>query len=199
MKKLLYLSAIWVPLIMLFSLSCQQQPSSSESQADMTDIKNEMQEVTALIDESINEESVHVFISKTDQALNELDNHIDEYLSEMDDANEKVAKEPRNSIIKIKQKVAGIDFRLALLDDEDLIGESPLEAYPGQTQAADRIRPPVYHYPYPNITPATRQSMDVDDTTVEDIEAYAKEMHKEIVNDLKELKTEIDEFIAVGF
>jgi len=195
MKKLLYLSGICMPLIMLFSASCQQQPS--ETKADLTDIKNEMQEVIELIDESINEESVHVFIHKTDLALNRLDNHIDEYLSIKDMANEKIEKEARNSIIRIKQKVAGIDIRLALLDDANLIGESPFDDFPEQTHAIDRVRPPVYPYPYPHIsTPDTRELTDFDDTAIKDIEEYAKEIHKEILNELKELKTEIDEFIA---
>ena len=197
MKKLLYLSGIWMPLIMLFSISCEQQPS--ETKADLTDIRNDMQEVIELIDESINEESVHEFIHKTDLALNMLDNHIEEYLSIIDMANERIEKEARNSIIRIKEKVAGIDIRLALLDDEDLIGEDPYE-HTRETTATDRVRPPVYPYPYPDVSaPRNIDPTDIDDTAIQDIEEYAKEIHKEIVNELKELKTEIDEFIVAGF
>ncbi len=197
MKKLINLSRILMPLIILLLASCQQQQSSSESKADLADIKNKMQETSELIDESIHEESVHLFIHKTDLALNEIDKHIDEYLSIMDDANEKIEKEARNSIIRIKQIIAGIDIRLALLDDEDLIGESPFDENERETQAEERVRPPIYSYPYPNITtPATKQAKDVDDTAINDIEEYAKQLHKEIVNELKDLKTEIDEFIV---
>jgi hypothetical protein len=202
MKKLLYLPGIWMPLIMLFSVSCEQQPTTSESKADLTDVKNDMQEVIELIDESVNEESVHVFIHKTDLALNRLDNHIDEYLSVIDMSDERIEKEARNSIIKIKEKVAGIDVRLAMLDDEDLIGEGPFDEFPEQTRAIDRARPTVYPYPYPypNIsTPTTIELTDIEDTAIKDIEEYAKLVHQEIVNELKGLKTEIDEFIVAGF
>jgi hypothetical protein len=196
MKKLLYLPGILIPLIMLFSVSCEQQPTTSESKADLTDVKNDMQEVIELIDESINEESVHVFIHKTDLALNQLDNQIDEYLSIIDMANEKIDKEARNSIIKIKERIAGIDIRLALLDDEDLIGENPFDEATQETYPADRVRPLVYRYPYPDVSvPRSIESTDIDDTAIQDIEVYAKEIHKEIVNELKELKTETDEFI----
>ena len=198
MIKLMYLPKLLISIILLFSVSCQQQPSSADTQADLANIKNEMQEVIETIDESINEESVHVFIHKTDLALNELDKQIDEYLDVIDDANIKVAREPRNSIIRIKQRVAGIDFRMALLDNENLIGEDPFDELPQQTQRVDRIRPPAYPYPYPyTMSPITDQPIDIDieDTAIKDIEEYAKEIHKEIVNELKELKTEVDEFI----
>ncbi len=199
MKKIKYLTGLLVPVILLFSTSCQQQPSSADSQVDLAEVKTEMQEVNELIDESINEESVHVFINKTDLALNELDNYIDDYLLAMDNANENVAKEPRNSIIKIKEKVAGIDLRLALLDNENLIGQSPFDELPEQTHKEDRVRPIAYpyHYPYStNTTPG--QPVDIEDTAIKEIEDYAKEIHKEIVNELKELKTEIDEFIVAS-
>ncbi len=196
MKKLLYLSGIWVPLVLLFSVSCEPQPAATE--ADLADIKSEMQDVVELIDESINEESVHVFIYKADMALNEIDYRIDQYLSKMDMANERIEQEARNSIIGIKQKVAGIDIRLALLDDENLIGENPLAEFPEETHAIDRVRPPVYPYPYPNITapPTTGQPEGIDDTAIAEIEEYAIEIHTEIINELKELKAEINEFIA---
>jgi len=197
MKKLLYLSGIWMPLIMLFLVSCQEQPTPSETRADLADIRNDMQEVIELIDESINEESVHVFIHKTDLALNRLDNNIEEYLSIMDMADERIERDTRNSIISIKEKVAGIDIRLALLDDENLIGESPFAEFPEETHAIDRVRPPSYTYPYPHITtPETRELTDIERTTIKEIEVYAEEIHKEIVNELNKLKTEVNEFIA---
>lgn len=199
MKKPLYLSGILLPLIMLLWVSCQQQPSSSESQGDRTEIMNDMQEVNELIDESINEESVHLFINKTDFTLNELDNHIDEYLSVIDNANEKIEKEPRNSIITIKQKVAGIDLRLALLDNENLIGENPYGALPQGSHERERVRPTTYHYPYPYSMPTTtEQTEDIDKTTIQDIEEYAKEIHQEIVSELKDLKTEINKFVVAS-
>lgn len=199
MKNLLYLSGIWIPLVTLILVSCEPQPRTTE--ADLAEVKNEMQQVTELIDESINEESVHVFIYKADMALNEVDYRIDQYLSKMDKANDRIEQEARNSIIMIKQKVSGIDIRLALLDDENLIGESPFDDFPEQTQATDRVRPPVYPYPYPNMTrpSTTRPPEDIDDTAIEETEEYAKEIHKEIVNELEELKAEINEFIDAGF
>lgn len=199
MKKLLYVSGILASLIMLLSVSCQRQPSPSELQAEMTVIMNGIHEITELIDESIHEKSVHLFINKTDFALNELDRHIEEYLSIIDDTNEKIEKEPRNSIIAIKEKVAGIDFRLALLDNENLIGEDPFVELPQESHKRDRIRPTTYHYPYPYSMPVTAEHLaDIDDTTVQEIEAYAKEIHKEIVNELKELRSEINKFVVAS-
>jgi hypothetical protein len=100
MKKLLYIPVILVPLMLLLTVSCQQQPSSADLQTDLVEIKNAMQDVKELIAESINEESIHIFINKTDLALNELENHIDEYLSAVDNADKRIEKEPRNSIIQ---------------------------------------------------------------------------------------------------
>ena len=199
MKRLMYLPKLLIPIILLIVASCQEHPSSADTQADLANVKNDMQEVIELINESINEESVYVFIHKTDLALNELDKQIDEYLDVIDDANEKVAREPRNSIIKMKQRVAGIDFRMALLDDENLIGKDPFDELPQQTKRVDRIRPPAYPYPYPyTMSPITDQPVDIDDTAIKDIEEYAKEIHQEIVDELKELKGEIDEFLVAG-
>lgn len=199
MKKQMYLPGMLLTFIIFLMVSCQQQPSSSESDGEMTEIKNNMQEVSDLIEESMEEEAVHLFINKTDLALNELDNQIDEYLLEMDNNDKHVPKEPRNSIISIKQIVAGIDIRLALLDNENLIGESPFDELPEATHKADRVRPPAYPYPYPyRITEPARQTADVDDTGVKDMEEYAKEIHKEIVDELEDLKAEIDEFVAEG-
>jgi hypothetical protein len=199
MKKLLIVSGMLASLIMLLLVSCQQQPSSTESQDDITEIVNNIEEIPELIDESINEESVHLFINKTDFALNELDDHIAEYLSVIDNANIKIESEPRNSIISIKQKVAGIDLRLALLDNENLIGENPFGERPMGSQERERIRPTTYHYPYPYSMPTTSDQIDdVDETTIQDIEEYAIEIHKEIVNELKDLKTEINTFVVAS-
>jgi len=194
MKKQMYMPGILVILIMLLSVSCQQQPSSVDTQADLAEIKNAMQEVKEIIDESINEESIHVFINQADLALNELDNYIDEYMSVLDNANKKVAKEPRNQIINIKQKVAGIDFRLALLDDENLIGKNPHD----QLFESDRVRPPAYPNPYPYRMVPVTEPAEIDETTIQDIEDYAKEIHQEIVNELKKLATEIDKFVVAA-
>jgi hypothetical protein len=83
---------------------------------------------------------------------------------------------------------------LALLDDENLIGENPYD----QLSESDRVRPPAYPYPYPYRMTPTTQPADIDETTIKDIEDYAKEIHQEIVNELKKLKTEIDEFVVAG-
>jgi len=199
MKKLLNLPGMLLTIMVFLMISCQQQPSSSETDGDMTEIKNNMQEVSDLIDESMEEESVHVFINKTDMALNQLDNQIDDYLLEMDNNNKHVRKEPRNSIISIKQIVAGIDLRLALLDNENLIGESPFDELPEETHKTDRVRPPAYPYPYPyRMTSPARQTDDMDDTAVKDMEDYAKEIHKEIVKELEDLKSEVNEFADEG-
>ncbi len=192
----MHYSGILVTSGMLLLASCQQK-SSDEDRANVPEIKNGMQEVAELIDESVQEDSVYLFINKTDLALNKLDKHIDQYLSEMDSTNEKVAKDPRNSIIEIKQSMTGIDLRLALLDDENLIGVSPFNELPESNHKIDRIRPPAYPYSYPySMATRTAYSDNLDENAIADMESYAKEIHKEIINELKVLKTEIDNFVV---
>jgi hypothetical protein len=196
MKPQICFSGLLVTLFLMFIASCQQQ-SSDEAQTDVTEIKNGMQEVTELIDESIREDSVFLFINKTDLALNELDMYVDQYLAAMDSADEKVSKDPRNSIIRIKQTMTGIDLRLALLDDENLIGINPFNELSEGSGKVDRIRPTAYPYSYPfSMATTPPYPENLDEGAVEDMENYAKEIHKEIVNELKELETEIDDFLA---
>jgi septal ring factor EnvC (AmiA/AmiB activator) len=193
MKKQMYFQGLLMSLLIIIIVSCEQQPPNTQN--DLTEINQEMQEVSNLIEETINEESVHLFINKTDMALNELEDQIDEFLSVLDNANERIDKGPRNSIIEIKQKIAAIDFRLAILDDENLIGGNPYADTGETSDRIDRIRPPVYgyHYPY-SMGRTTATTTDVDRVTMQEMEQYAQRIHQEIVDELRELKSTIDEF-----
>ncbi len=183
MKKLLNLSGVFVILVIMVSVSCQQQSSQTKSHENLGQIKIEMQDVIEKIDEVLNEEDVSVFINNTDIILNKIDNHIDEYLNMMDEADQRIDKESRNIIIRIKQKEAGIDFRLALIDD---------------STPAKRPRPFVYpyydyyHILFKEITP------EQDDTVRKGKVQYGKEVQKEIIKDLKDIKSEIELFIKTG-
>lgn len=199
MKKQLYLPGLMIMTFMLLYSGCQEQPSSSVSEADMTEIKSQMYDFNNLIDESMEVESVHLFINKTDIALNILDNSIEDYLTAMANANQDVDAGSLNSIIDIKQTVAAIDIRLAVLDDEDLIGAESSDVLLSQTENQDRMRPPTYPYPYPyRMTTPTADLTESEITAKEDLEKYAKELHDDIVDELEDLKSEVNEFITAS-
>lgn len=177
MKKKIIPFKLLLAFILLAFVSCQQQSSEAEFQEKMAEIMLEMHDVVEVINEIQDEGDMSVFINKTDALLNKLDGQIDEYHYEMDRALQKIEKETRERIIRIKQKMVEIDFRLALMDENETIRK--------------RIRPTVYPYiqpmPIDTLEPALDEPLTVH---------YGTEVKKEIINNLNELKNEVEGFIT---
>ncbi|MFW5708105.1 MAG: hypothetical protein ACOC12_09305 [Bacteroidota bacterium] len=76
-----------------------------------------MQETLQKMDELPNEPDLNNFNDKTTVLLGSLDSQIEEYHLLMDKTNQVIDKEARDRIIRIKQKKAEIEFKLALLED----------------------------------------------------------------------------------
>ncbi len=178
MKKPIITYELLIAFILIAFVSCQQQSLKSDFEENMAEFKLEMQDLIEEIEEVKEEADMSVFISKTDGLLNRLDDQIDEYHNEMDRALQKIEKENRNKIISIKQKVVEIDFRLALLDQNETIRR--------------RIRPTVYPYTQPVPADPIEPVLDEEPQKVH----YGTEVKKEIINNLNELQSEVEDFIA---
>jgi hypothetical protein len=177
MKKPIITYELLIAFILMAFVSCQQQSLRSEFEENMAEIKLEMQDLVEEIEEVKEEADMSVFISKTDALLNKLDDQIEEYHNEMDRALQKIEKETRHSIISIKQKMVEIDFRLALLDENETIRR--------------RIRPTVYPYTQPVPVDPIEPELDEPQKV-----HYGTEVKKEIINNLNELRSEVEDFIA---
>jgi hypothetical protein len=105
-----------IVLLLLFLVSCDNQSTRT---AEMGDIKEEMNEVIQTIDEALIAEDISEFKNKTDDAISKLDNKVDDYLDELDNADRRIDGSARNQIIDIKQKKVEVEFKLALLEQDD--------------------------------------------------------------------------------
>ena len=177
MKKRLISIGFPIFIFLLAIASCQQPSTDAGFEENMAEIKLEMQDAAQKISVIKEEGDMAVFISETDALLNNLDDQIDEYHNEMDRALQKIEKETRDRIIRIKQKMVEIDFRLSLLDDDETVRR--------------RIQPVIYPY-IPQMPVDTLDLEQNEPLTVE----YGAEVKKSIINNLDELRSEVEEFIS---
>jgi transcription termination factor NusB len=225
----------------IFLASCNMQRSEADVQENLAEIREEKREIIHDINEAINLADVgdiSEFKNKAEDALNKLDNQIDDYHNEMDRADRRIDKDARASIINMKQLRTAIEFRLDLLDDRDQggigmtddrgterTGDVTGPAWTGdgpertdQTQRTDRIEDrtddgTAAEYDADDRTAAERTDdrYDADDRTAaertddrydtersgaERTPGYFNELVDEIVNDLEELKSEIEQFMT---
>jgi hypothetical protein len=186
MRKIFY--HLRLPLItaLLLAVSCEQQPTDEEFRESLSEIKQEMQYASELIYEAIEAEHSRELISKSDQALDVIENQLNAYMNEMDEAVRRIFKDTRTNIIDIKQKIAEIDFRLALLEgNEQLRMSEEAEGY-DETYEYRRTRPVGYRFP---------QITRIDDTLIRDRVQYGREVMDEVITNLKELNDELNQFI----
>jgi hypothetical protein len=119
MKKNALIPVISALAVLLISVSCAQRQSEADLQENLSDIREEKIEVISQIDEALALADISEFRRKTEDALNKLDNQIDDYHNEMDNADRRIDRETRDAIIAMKQKKTAIEFKLDLLDDRD--------------------------------------------------------------------------------
>ncbi len=194
MKRVLGLFGM-VSLVMLLAVACNQQ-TGSDVQADLTDIREEMQNVIQSIDEALATTEVSEFKSKTDDAVNQLDGQIDEYLNEMDRAERRIEQQARNTVIDLKQKKVEVEFKLALLEEDDEYTDDQ-QGY--QSSSARRA----------SDGELATTTMDEDTTTMDmDTQAdrekqdgrilYGRELHNDIKDDLRDLRMEVEQFMQAS-
>lgn len=182
------LNHLRLPLIaaLLLSVSCEQQPTEEEFRESLIEIRQEMEFASELIDEAIEAEYSRELISKSDQALDIIENQLDAYLNEMDEAVRRIFKDTRTSIINIKQKVAEIDFRLALLEGNEQLRMSEDADVDDEAYEYRRARPQGFRFP---------QVTRIDDRLIRERVQYGREVMGEVITNLKELNDELNQFI----
>ena len=79
-------------LALIVSVSCNQQTSEADLQEELAEIREGHQEVINRIDEAMNIADVSEFKREIQNALDGLDNQIEDYHAEMDNANRRIDK-----------------------------------------------------------------------------------------------------------
>jgi hypothetical protein len=113
-------------LIALFAIlfvACGQS-NRSNRQSNLAELREDLVEVIQTIDEAIAARDISDFKSRADDAISKLDNRIDDYLDEMDNADRRVNQSVRSQVIDLKQKKVEVEFKLALLDQDDYDGDA---------------------------------------------------------------------------
>lgn len=118
MKRIFNLLGV-ITLLSFALAACGGQTSRTNTGEDLVDLREEMQEVIQSIDEAIATNDISEFKNKTDDAVSSLDNKIDDYLNEMDRAERRIDQNARNRVIQMKQKKVEVEFKLALLEQDD--------------------------------------------------------------------------------
>jgi ElaB/YqjD/DUF883 family membrane-anchored ribosome-binding protein len=186
-----------IATITLFSFilsSCDGQTNRTDVREDLAEIRNEMQEVIQSIDEAIATNDISEFKNKTDDAVSSLDNKIDEYLSEMDNAERRIDQNARNHVIGMKQKKVEVEFKLALLEQDDYENwddENYQDAATGtptdRANQAPRAEPD-------ETTVGT--TTDPDDNQREII--YGPQLVDDLKEDLRELRSDVEQFMQAS-
>ncbi len=188
MKKLLGL--LWLSLFSTFFIftSCEQPQklSDDEFRESLSEIKQQMQVASDLLDEAISAEKSSQLIEKSDDALNIIDKQLDAYMDETDKAVRRIDKDTRSGIIDIKQKVVETDFRLALLENNEQFRISEHAEDYDEIPKARRTRP--VHYRFPQIP-------EINGRYISEMVEYGAEVMEEVRTNLQELRSELDLFI----
>ncbi len=188
MKKLF--NPVWFSFFsVLFILTSCEQPlqlSDEEFRETLPEVKQEMENASELLEEAMNVENSIVLIGKSDDALNKIEEQLDVYMDEMDEAVRRIYKDARTSIIDIKQKTAEIDFRLALLESNQHLRMSEQTEESDEISEIRRTRPVGYRFPH---------ILNIDDRICSERVQYGEEVLEEVITNLKELKDELNQFI----
>lgn len=210
-------------ITLLFILaSCDGQTSrttdTSDNRANLIDLREEMQEVIQNIDEAIASNDVSEFKDKTDDVVSSLDAKIDDYLDEMDNAERRIDQNSRNRVIQMKQKKVEVEFKLALLEQDDY------ERWDDEGYQNNRTRTPgtatgtsidrtnqaprttadgsIAHTDTTTMGGRTAIVTDVDRRTGNDRTRreiiYGPQMVDDLKDDLRDLRTEVEQFMQAS-
>ncbi|MFN2395862.1 MAG: hypothetical protein ABR597_09265 [Bacteroidales bacterium] len=185
MKRLI--KSLTLPLVILFFISCDQQTADDEEfRESLSEVKQEMQDASELLEEAIDAENSSDLIVKSDEALNTIEEQLDVYMNAMDKALRRIDKDTRTSIIDMKQKIAEIDFRLALLESNKQLRMSEQAEGVDEIPEVRRTRPVGYRFPH---------ILNMDDEIYSERVQYGEEVMEEVKTNLQELNDELNQFI----
>jgi hypothetical protein len=180
---LILLAAVFV----FASCDQPQKLSDEEFRESLSEIKQEMQDASALLDSAIIADHSREMISKSNEALNIIETQLDAYMDEMDKAVRRIYKDTRTSIIDMKQKISEIDFRLALLEsNEQLKMNEDREGFDDDVRDVRRVRPVGYRFPH---------IINIDERVIRERIQYGEEVMEEARTNLQELNAELNQFI----
>ncbi len=172
-------------IAMILLTGCQQEAKTDEQlQEQKTEIKEEINKAVDLIEEAFEADESSEFIEKADMALNKVDEQLDRYHDLMDNSMERIYKDTRDRIIRIKQKTVEIDFRLALLEDNQVTTRAGAEN--NDTLDIRRTRPVAYQFPVVT-TPGNPPQGD--------LIRYGDEVREATIKNLQSLQNELELFM----
>jgi hypothetical protein len=118
MKKISKNSSILlITMAVFFLIGCGPFADKTNYQERLADINNQLQESLEQIDQLQNESDISRFSNKAKILLGSIDNQIEQYHLLMDRANQIINKEARDRVIRFKQKKAEIEYKLGLLEN----------------------------------------------------------------------------------
>jgi hypothetical protein len=123
MKKYLNSLGIILVTVLLISAGCNQQRSRSDLRENLSDIREELLEVVATIDEALVADNLSEFKNKTDNALSNLEDQIDNFQDEMNQADRRISPEAREKVINLQQRKEEVELKLNLLDNDGSVGD----------------------------------------------------------------------------
>jgi ElaB/YqjD/DUF883 family membrane-anchored ribosome-binding protein len=183
--------------------ACNTQTSRNETRNNLSNLSEEMQDVVQTIDEAIAVNDISEFENKTEDAVNSLDKKIDDYLDEMDKAERRIERNTQNLVIDMKKKSAEVEFKLALLDQDDDRVWNQDEAQPDgsgmQTSQRNITSDGSVSAAQADRTVAGNRTAEDEGTTDRDrTRLYGSNMVEDIKEDLRELKSDVDQFMQTS-
>lgn len=177
-----------ISLVIILMAACGQN-TRTDTRDNLTDVREDMREVIQNIDEALATDDVSNFKSKTEDAVSSLDNKIDDYLSEMDNADRRIDHNSRNQIIEIKQKNVEIEFKLALLEQEDYDNWGDRDRQQDRTGTTTDMR-----------TGDDRTATGARQTTTDDKNhrreiLYGQQLVDDLKADLRDLRGKVEQFV----
>lgn len=198
MKKTLNFLAV-ITLFSFVLAACAGQSGRKDTKIDMSEMTEGMQEVIQTIDEAIASNDISEFKNKTDDAVGSLDKQIDDYLNEMDKAEQRIQKNAQDLVIEMKQKNVEVELKLALLEQDDVSSrESGMNGSPSD----DARDVPGTIEEGVNPLVSSEMARDDDDlnrgTDTDRAEMYGAPMVDDIKEDLRELKRDVEQFMQAS-
>ena len=188
MKKLSL--PLWFTVLTAFFVftSCDQPRDLTDEEFSerLTEIKQEMQVASYLLEEAISADNSKELIANGDGAINAIEDQLNAYMNTMDEVARKIPGDARSNIIAIKQKVVETDFRLALLENNEQFRISEQVADYDEIPEARRTRPVNYRFPP---IPA------INGGHITEMVEYGAEVMEEARTNLQELKVKLNLFI----
>ncbi len=182
MKKLVSKIGIFAFLSLFVFAACQQGGDITE---ELADIRESNMEIIQNIDEAMAMTDMSDFKDQVEEALNNLDDQIENYHTEMDNANRRVDAQARDAIISLKEKMAAVEFKLELMDEGDTWGGNDQDTSWTETDETTD----------PTTTTATDDTTGMGTTgRMDQDEVNYPQLFEEVKSDLQQLRDDLQTF-----